>query len=417
MRRPVATSIPQTSWPNGLGGGPSSTGCPLRNAFRSVPSVSATSTCRSTSPSAGIGSGTSSRRRSPGPWKPQRPHGVKTTFSASRLRNSFEPLPEPIERQDDRLGDVEVMEQRERLVACTPASPIAQPRRSAPTGRGRRRDLAGVREDEHGAARGDRLERRRDATRPPKGRPRRRARPAHVRPGEDRGRPRAPASPRRSRTSPRAADEAVAHDEHAPARNPRRSPGGRRRAARPSSRASRASPPGGRPMNPHGRARRSRRAGSSTPETARRSTRAPRGNARTLRTARGGRELRDGRPRARRRPRAPAPSPHALRRASRRPTRRGRSPGRARGHQARRAPATSDRTGCPPASRTIARTARIVGRSERREEHAAQAPPLPRDVGEDVRPPVLARPEGTRRHGRRVRGRQGGVATTEPGQP
>ena len=35
-------------------------------------------------------------------------------------------------------------------------------------------------------------------------------------------------------------------------------------------------------------------------------------------------------------------------------------------------------------------------------------------VGEDVRPPVLARPEGTRRHGRRVRGRQGGVATTEP---
>src|SRR4029078_2536114 len=75
---------------------------------------------------------------------------------------------------------------------------------------------------------------------------------------------------------------------------------------------------------------------------------------------------------------------------------------------------TSARTGCPPASRTIARTARIVGRSERREEHAAQAASVSRYLGEDARPSLLARPEGARRHGRRVRGRQGGVAAAEP---
>ena len=56
-RRPVATSMPQNSWPKGLGGGPSSTGWPRRYAFRSVPSVSATSTCTSTSPVSGLGLG------------------------------------------------------------------------------------------------------------------------------------------------------------------------------------------------------------------------------------------------------------------------------------------------------------------------------------------------------------------------
>ena len=54
---PVATSMPQNSCPNGLGSSPSRTGWPRRNAFRSVPSVSATSTWTSTSPGPAPGAG------------------------------------------------------------------------------------------------------------------------------------------------------------------------------------------------------------------------------------------------------------------------------------------------------------------------------------------------------------------------
>ena len=64
----VATSIPQNSWPNGLGVSARRSGCPRRKAFASVPSVSTTSTWTRTSPSPGSGRGTSSTRRSPGPW-------------------------------------------------------------------------------------------------------------------------------------------------------------------------------------------------------------------------------------------------------------------------------------------------------------------------------------------------------------
>ena len=65
-RRP--STIPQNSCPNGAGDSLSSSGCPRRNVFRSVPSVRATSISTSTSPGPGSGRGTSSTRRSPGAY-------------------------------------------------------------------------------------------------------------------------------------------------------------------------------------------------------------------------------------------------------------------------------------------------------------------------------------------------------------
>ncbi len=85
-RWPVATSIPQNSCPNGLGSEPSSSGCPRRNVFRSVPSVSATSTCTSTSPGRRLGAGNVFEPQVAGAVEAQGLHGTKTTFSARPLR-------------------------------------------------------------------------------------------------------------------------------------------------------------------------------------------------------------------------------------------------------------------------------------------------------------------------------------------
>ena len=93
------------------GGFESSSGCPRRNAFRSVPSVSATSTWTRTSPGPGRGSGTSSTRRSPGPWKRAALTG-RTRPSAPRGAGRGRGPRRSVERQHRRLGHVELGQQR-----------------------------------------------------------------------------------------------------------------------------------------------------------------------------------------------------------------------------------------------------------------------------------------------------------------
>src|SRR5262249_19278280 len=75
---------------------------------------------------------------------------------------------------------------------------------------------------------------------------------------------------------------------------------------------------------------------------------------------------------------------------------------------------TSSSAAPPLPARTTARTAISYGRSERGGDgDGDQTAPLQQHLGEGGRPSVLARPEGSRRDGDRVRDRQGGVAPVE----
>ena len=88
---------------------------------------------------------------------------MKTTLSASRSSEELEAVREALERQDDGLGHVDVVEQRQRL------GHVRRRRRAHPDDGQlppidiRRGDRPGVGEDEHRAAGRDRLERRVDA--------------------------------------------------------------------------------------------------------------------------------------------------------------------------------------------------------------------------------------------------------------
>ena len=97
----------------------------------------------------------------------ERPHGVKTTFSASRRRKSSSPSANRSSGSTIGSGTSRSCEQRRPPRACTAARPSASPTtvELAPVDVGRR-DRAGVGEDEHGAARGDGVERRLDPARP-----------------------------------------------------------------------------------------------------------------------------------------------------------------------------------------------------------------------------------------------------------
>ena len=150
--------------------------------------MSATSTWTSTSPSAGgSGRGTSSSRRSPGPWKisaliaatraerqgdrlqpvarVRDAHGTSTTFNAAPLAEQRERLLEPLERQHRRLRQLERGEERDRLLHVRRRR-RARPdhRQLAPVhpGGGQR---AGVGEEQHRAAGLDGVERRLAAAR------------------------------------------------------------------------------------------------------------------------------------------------------------------------------------------------------------------------------------------------------------
>ena len=138
-RLPVATSKPQNSWPNGDGSSESSSGWPRRNVFRSVPSVSATSICTSTSPAPGCGIGdvldaqVAGRRRS-APLS-RREHDLER----SPAREELEPFGEALERQHRSARARRARAGARRPRASRPASPSASRRRSARAGRRRPR--------------------------------------------------------------------------------------------------------------------------------------------------------------------------------------------------------------------------------------------------------------------------------------
>ena len=141
-------------------------------------------------------------RRSPGPWKRSRSHGVKTTFSAAPAHGELEPFGEALERQHRRLGHA-----RARGGAPQPRSHVPRrcraraDRRSARGGRRRRTAVARVGEDEDGAA-------RLDALRAARRRRARRRRPRST--GPSGARPRAAQGRSRRRTRRRRAGRARA---------------------------------------------------------------------------------------------------------------------------------------------------------------------------------------------------------------
>src|SRR6185503_19466666 len=67
--RPAAVTTPASSCPNTVGTCGIITGWPRRKVLTSVPQVSAASTRTTRPPGSGSGTGASSKRRSPGPWK------------------------------------------------------------------------------------------------------------------------------------------------------------------------------------------------------------------------------------------------------------------------------------------------------------------------------------------------------------
>ena len=372
-RRPVATSTPQNSCPNGLGGGPSSTGCPRRNAFRSVPSVSATSTWTSTSP---VGLRLRPRHllepQVAGAVEDERPHrerraavrgfslspgrpaqGTNTTFSTDPSRNSASPSSNRSSGSDGRAPAASSSgRSADRLPPCEPASPTAS--RSPSARAGRRAPRAGRRRRRRASTvpPGSTAVERRRRRRP--GRRGRRRRPA--RPGASAG-PRRIAVDREDRVAAplehraeEAPDEAVADDEHAPARDrsaPRRTQAsGSTYVPRASSTASGSST---QPVRPHplgepaGHDRRLR-------ERARRSTRARDGSGGTSPQLRWWIE-------------SDAP---AVRRCGRRPRARARCPARASpifSTSEPQSPQASTSTSSPsPAVPSIVAESRLTGR-------------------------------------------------------
>ena len=265
-RRPVATSMPQNSCPKGDGGSESSSGCPRRNAFRSVPSVSATSTCTSTSPGPAIADRERPRRAGrPAPWKraaltgrtrPSAPRGAgraraprrsaraaARSAPARRAREQRRRLAHRVRRRRARADDGQLAPVDRRPRAARPRR-----RRRAPCRRAATASSAVV----AAAARADdgRVDRpvRRAARAPRVGVDR-----EHVVAAPLEHRPEEPA------------DEAVADDEHAPARH-----------------ALRAAQHARERLDHRRRARRRRESGSSTPSVARTRSAKPAGHDRRL---------------------------------------------------------------------------------------------------------------------------------------
>ena len=208
----------------------------------------------------------------------------------------LEPLREAVERQDDRLRHVEVVEQRERPRACTRAPPIARRRPSAPGGR-RPPPGSGPRRRRRARCRRARPRRARSRRhRAPRGRPRRQGRPAPGRSTRDRRRLR---TPRRRGARARSPNSRPTKPLPTIRTRPRRDPLCAAQDARErlDHRPAPVGPVVGEvdPALGARRAPRSRPAGSWAPRTARRSTRDPRGSVRTRRRARGGRARRGGR--------------------------------------------------------------------------------------------------------------------------
>ena len=87
----MATSIPQTSWPNGLGGGAEQHRVPPSVGLEVGAVGERHLDLEEHLALAGHGIGNVLESQVAGPVEPQRPHGVKTTFSASRRRKSSSP--------------------------------------------------------------------------------------------------------------------------------------------------------------------------------------------------------------------------------------------------------------------------------------------------------------------------------------
>ena len=220
--------------------------------------------------------------------------GVKTTLRASRRAKQLETVGEALEREDGRLGHVEVVEQRDGLGHVRRRGRARADDGQLSAVDVRRRYRAGVREDEHRAAGRDRA--RAPSSTPP--RPQRTTAstgPSGARPARRGSTSTAnTSSPRRSRTAPKSRPmKPLPTISTRPARHALRA--SRRTQASGSTIVPRQSGQSVRQLHPPpapAHARRIRRAGSSAPRTARTSTRGPRGSARTRRRTRDGRARR-----------------------------------------------------------------------------------------------------------------------------